>query len=84
MARTTKQIQTPTETPTVAAEPRKFIKLDTVKALTTLSATEIYRRIGLGTFPAQIKFGPKSSAWLEHEVFEWQEARIRESRAEVV
>ncbi|RON17565.1 AlpA family transcriptional regulator [Pseudomonas brassicacearum] len=82
MAHTTKQIQAPTETLTVAG-PHKFIKLDVVKALTTLSATEIYRRIGLGTFPAQIKFGPKSSAWLENEVLQWQEARIRESRGEM-
>lgn len=51
--------------------PRRFIKLAEVKALTTLSTSEIYRRIAAGTFPAQVTLGPKSVAWIEAEVLAW-------------
>lgn len=54
-----------------AQTPRRFIKLAEVKALTTLSTSEIYRRIAAGTFPAQVTIGPKSVAWIEAEVLAW-------------
>jgi|GEM_PF-238883 len=57
-----------------------FIKLPKVKALTTLSTSEIYRRIAAGTFPKQVLLGPKSVVWIETEVLAWCEARISESR----
>ena len=63
--------------------PPSFIKLLKVKSLTTLSTSEIYRRIAAGTFPAQISLGPKSVVWLESEVSSWCEARIAASRNEV-
>lgn len=63
--------------------PRRFIKLAEVKALTTLSTSEIYRRIAAHTFPAQVTLGPKSAVWIEVEVLAWCEARIAESRSEV-
>ena len=59
---------------------RKFIKLREVKALTTLSTSELYRRIAAGTFPRQIMLGPKSSVWIEAEVLAWCEQRIADSR----
>ena len=37
--------------------PRRFIKRTEVEKLTTLSTSEIYRRIAAGTFPAQIVLG---------------------------
>ncbi|WP_439860629.1 helix-turn-helix transcriptional regulator [Pseudomonas sp. MBLB4136] len=57
--------------PNPAQLPRRFIKLVEVKALTTLSTSEIYRRIAAGTFPAQVTLGPKSVAWIEAEVLAW-------------
>jgi prophage regulatory protein len=51
--------------------PRRFIKLAEVKTLTTLSTSEIYRRIAAGTFPCQVSLGPKSVAWIEAEVLAW-------------
>ena len=82
MARTTstahqlpEQAAAPTNT-----QPRRFIKLTEVRSLTTLSTSEIYRRIAAGTFPAQIMLGPKSAVWIEAEVLAWCEARIAESR----
>jgi prophage regulatory protein len=69
-----------TTTPTQL--PRRFIKLAETKTLTTLSTSEIYRRIAAGTFPAQVNLGPKSVAWIEVEVLAWCEARIAASRGE--
>lgn len=51
--------------------PRRFIKLATVKDYTSLSTSEIYRRIAAGTFPKQITLGPKSVAWDLGEVLSW-------------
>ncbi|WP_256345655.1 AlpA family transcriptional regulator [Pseudomonas sp. PD9R] len=65
-------------------EPYIFIKLPKVKALTTLSASEIYRRIAAGTFPKQVALGPKSVVWIESEVLAWREVCVSESREEVV
>lgn len=56
-------------TPTAA--PRRFIKLAKVKDYTSLSTSEIYRRIAAGTFPKQVKLGPKSSCFVESEVLAW-------------
>lgn len=63
-----------------AATPPRFIKLAEVRDLTSLSRTEIYRRIAAGTFPAQIALGRQSVAWIEAEVLAWCSERIAESR----
>ncbi len=79
--RTTHQLSEHAAAPT-SAQPRRFIKLAEVRSLTTLSTSEIYRRIAAGTFPAQVMLGPKSAVWIESEVLAWCEARIAESRGE--
>lgn len=61
---------TPTQTP------RRFIKLPKVKDHTSLSTSEIYRRIAAGTFPAQIALGPKSVVWIEAEVLAWCDEQV--------
>lgn len=68
---------------TQALPATKFIKLREIKAQTTLSTSEIYRRIAAGTFPRQVMLGPKSVVWIEAEVLAWCKARISESRGEV-
>ncbi len=55
----------------VSVPARRFIKLPKVKAITSLSTSEIYRRIAAGTFPAQVTLGPKSVAWIESEIVQW-------------
>lgn len=62
---------------------RRLIKMAEVRSLTTLSASEIYRRIAAGTFPKQITLGGNSVAWVAEEVNDWCNARIAESRGEV-
>ena len=54
--------------------PHRFIKLAKVKDQTSLSTSEIYRRIAAGTFPAQVTLGPKSVAWIESEILHWCES----------
>jgi len=61
--------------------PRRFIKLPKVKDYTSLSTSEIYRRIAAGTFPTQITLGPKSVAWLEAEVLAWLDALAAQREA---
>jgi prophage regulatory protein len=56
--------------------PRRFIKLAKVKDYTSLSTSEIYRRIAAGTFPTQVTLGPKSVAWIEAEVLAWCDSLI--------
>lgn len=51
----------------------RLIRLVKVRDYTSLSTTEIYRRIAAGTFPAQVNLGPKSVAWVESEVLQWCE-----------
>lgn len=51
-------------------------RLPRVKARTGLSRSEIYRRIAAGNFPEPVKLGERASAWPEHEVTAWCEARI--------
>lgn len=53
-----------------------LIALPEVRARTTLSQTEIYRRIAEGTFPRPIPLGPRRVAWSVQAVTEWIEARI--------
>lgn len=64
------------------APPRKFIKIIHVKELSSLSTSEVYRRIAAGTFPKQVTLGPKCVVWIDAEVLAWLDARIAESRGE--
>lgn len=66
---------------TQATPTRRFIKLPKVKDYTSLSTSEIYRRIAAGTFPAQITLGPKSVAWIESEVLAWCDALAAQREA---
>ena len=58
-----------------------MLRLPQVKARTGLSRSEIYRRVQSGDFPAPVKLGERASAWPEHEVIAWCEARIAERDA---
>ena len=51
-------------------------RLPAVKARTSMSRSEIYRRIALGDFPRPIKIGERASAWNSAEVDEWIASRI--------
>lgn len=65
----------------MASTTNNLLKLPAVKERTTLSTSEIYRRIEAGTFPAQVRLGAKAVAWLEHEINAWISEAIEQSRA---
>ncbi|MDY7567517.1 AlpA family phage regulatory protein [Pseudomonas sp. RTC3] len=54
----------------------RFIKLAEVRSLTTISTSEIYRRIAAGRFPKQVMLGPKSAVWIEAEVIAWCDSLV--------
>ena len=58
----------------------KFIKINQVSEITTLSRATIYRLIKKGEFPSQIKLAERSSGWVEQEVLEYLDNRIQESK----
>ena len=51
-------------------------RLPAVKFATGLSRSEIYRQIKAGTFPAPVKLGVRSSAWVSAEIVYWINQRI--------
>ena len=68
MTSTTQQTQT------------RFIKLIEVKRLTSLSTSEIYRRLESDTFPPRIKLGTKGVVWVEQEIKDWMDKKIQSAR----
>lgn len=58
----------------------RLLRLPEVINLIGLSKAQIYNLISLGEFPQQIKLGDRASAWLESEVADWIDERIRVSR----
>lgn len=55
----------------------RLIKLKEVIQKTSLGHSSIYKFIAEGTFPKQVSLGAKSVAWLESEVDEWIEEKVR-------
>ena len=53
-----------------------MIKLKEVQKLTGLSRSSIYAYIDKGLFPAQIKLGERSVAWLDSEIESWVDSKI--------
>ncbi|WP_371231476.1 helix-turn-helix transcriptional regulator [Pseudomonas sp. QE6] len=58
----------------------RFIRIKEVLSLTSLSKSDLYRRIAAGTFPPQINLGPMTVVWSEDEVHAWMDSRIAEAR----
>lgn len=58
----------------------KILRLPTVKAITGLSRSTIYLRASQGNFPKPISLGARAVGWIETEVIEWVEQRIRSTR----
>lgn len=49
----------------------RYLRLPDVKAKTSLSRSEIYRRIAAGDFPKQRRLSHRVSVWLESEIEAW-------------
>lgn len=64
--------------------PDRIIRLKTVLARTGLSRTTLYRKIGEGTFPRQVKISIHGAGWHESAVNRWVADPVawRDDRAE--
>jgi prophage regulatory protein len=49
----------------------RYLRLSEVIARTSLSRSEIYRRIAAGKFPRQKRLSPRVSVWLDTEIDAW-------------
>ncbi len=58
-----------------------ILRFPDVKRSTGLSHSKIYLRIARGTFPKPVSLGARAVGWLEAEVQQWLEQRIKESRS---
>lgn len=59
---------------------QKLLRLPNVEAVTGYKRSTIYRLIKQGGFPAPISLGARASAWIEDEISDWIQKRIKESR----
>lgn len=59
----------------------EFLKLTAVMGKTGKSRSSIYQAIKDGEFPAPVRIGPRAVAWTSTAIAEWQEARIKASKA---
>ncbi|WP_028117811.1 helix-turn-helix transcriptional regulator [Ferrimonas senticii] len=53
-----------------------IIRLSAIKSKVGLSRASIYAQIKAGTFPKQIKIGPRSVGWVESEIDAWLEQQM--------
>jgi prophage regulatory protein len=56
---------------------KKILKLPVVIEMTGKCRSGIYQDISNGNFPKQINLGPRAVGWLESEVLQWIDARIK-------
>lgn len=54
----------------------KLLKLKDIIAMTSLSKASVYRQMKDGKFPASVKIGPRSVAWVSSEIELWIEEKI--------
>lgn len=59
---------------------QRFMKIEEVSAVTTLSDTQIYRKMKAGDFPQNISIGANSKVWLESEIQKWMTEQITKNR----
>ena len=56
----------------------RFLRIQQVSDMSGLARATIYQRMKLGQFPAQVRLGPKSVAWLASDIQAWMQSRIVE------
>ncbi|MFC5595418.1 AlpA family transcriptional regulator [Lysobacter niastensis] len=62
------------------SEQIKIIRLPVVSEMTGLPRATIYDHMAKGTFPKQVKIGPRAAGWVSADVEAWIQSRIAESR----
>ena len=61
--------------------PATLLRLEEVMRRTGLRRSALYQMIRKVEFPAPIKLGLRASGWIESEIDDWINGRIRQSRA---
>jgi len=61
---------------------KRALRIAGVRQKIGLSPATVYLMVKAGKFPRPFRLGPNSTAWWEHEIDAWLEARAAESRAE--
>lgn len=62
----------------------RFLRLPEVISRTGLGRASIYNRIAEKRFPTPVPLGGHAVGWIESEISQWCEDRIREARGEPV
>jgi prophage regulatory protein len=60
-----------------------ILRLPSVQKRTGLSRSTIYLRISEGNFPKPISLGGRAVGWIEEEINEWLNQRIKASRGSI-
>ena len=60
-----------------------ILRLPAVKAHTGLSRSTIYLRVSQGSFPKPVSLGARAVGWVEAEIQEWLNQKIKASRKAV-
>jgi len=58
----------------------KVLRLPSVKDRSGLSRSTIYLRIKKGDFPKPISLGDRAVGWLEKDIDDWLEQKIKDSQ----
>jgi len=59
------------EHPMDLPSPDRILRIDAVLERTGLTRSTLYRKIGRGTFPPQVKLSERCAGWRESAVNEW-------------
>jgi prophage regulatory protein len=51
--------------------PDRILRIDTVRHLTGLSRSTLYRKMGNGTFPKNFRISTRCAGWRESAIREW-------------
>jgi prophage regulatory protein len=58
-----------------------FLRLPEVKTVTGLSKPSLYALIRANSFPAPVRLGPRTVAWVRSEIKQWAAERVHTSRS---
>lgn len=70
--------------PNPQAEEITFLRLPQVRTITGLSKSSLYALIRANSFPAPVRLGPRTVAWVRSEVTGWAVERAQAPRCTAV
>lgn len=79
-----KQLDTGSSVQPIMLEEVSFLRLPDVKGVTGLSKSSLYALIRANCFPAPVRLGPRTVAWVRSEVRQWAAERVLASRSPVL